>query len=276
MNAVVDRYNAGARDYERWWAPVLELTSVRLVDYLEWYAGGPPPADLAAVDVGTGTGTLAAAMLGRWPNARVVASDAAEGMLEVARGRLSSADAARLSVVEGPAHALPLQDRSADLVASSFVLQLVPDRLAALREARRVLRPGGVVGYVTWIDRDDYDFEPRIEFDEAVLELGVDEPEGGGERLAGDVPSARAAAAQLRRAGFRDAVAREGRLEYDWTMDSYLEYKLAYDEQALMSVLSEVQKDLLARRARERFSQLPVEAFEWRPPIVFAAARKPE
>jgi len=275
VNAVVERYSAGAREYQRWWAPVLEQTSARLVDYLEWYAGGPPPADMNAVDVGTGTGTLAAAMLSRWPRVRVTASDAAQGMVEVARDRLTSSDAARLSVVHGPAHALPLAAGSADLVVSSFVLQLVPDRLAALREGWRLLGAGGVLGYVTWIDREDYDFDPRIEFDEAVLELGIDEPDEGGERVAGDVPSARAAAAQLRRAGFREAVAREDRLEYDWTLDSYLEYKLAYDERALMAALSEEQQEQLARRARERLAALPASAFEWRPPIVFAAARKP-
>jgi ubiquinone/menaquinone biosynthesis C-methylase UbiE len=274
VSGVVDRYNSGAREYERWWAPVLEATSRRLVEYVEWYAAGGPPGGASVLEVGTGTGTLARAVLKSWPGVDVIASDAAAGMLEVARDQLGELGGTRLRLVQGPAGELPLADASVDLVVSSFVLQLVPDRLAALREARRVLRPRGLVAYVTWLDREDYGFDPRAEFDEAVLELNVDESDDGDEVCAGDVPSARAAAAQLRRAGFRDVVAREDELEYDWTVDSYLDYKFAYDERALMAMLSEDQRQTLQRRARERLSPLPPEAFRWRPPIVFAAARK--
>jgi ubiquinone/menaquinone biosynthesis C-methylase UbiE len=275
VSGVVERYNLSARDYERWWAPVLEATSGRLVDYVEWYAGSPPPTGATVLDVGTGTGTLARAALEAWPGVEVIASDAAAGMLSVARERLRAVDGSRLQLVEGPASALPLADATVDLVVSSFVFQLVPDRLAALREALRVLRPGGVLAYVTWLDRDDHDFRPRLEFDEAVLELEVEEPAEPAEICAGDVASARSAAAQLRRAGFRDAVVREDELEYDWTIDSYLDYKFAYDESALLALISADQRATLERRARERLSGLAASAFHWRPPIVFAAARRP-
>lgn len=271
---IVERYSSGARDYERWWAPVLEATSRRLVDYVEWYAGGAPPDAATVLDVGTGTGTLARAVLEAWPAANVIASDAAAGMLDLARDRTAALAGTRLQLVEGQAAELPLGDDSVDLVVSSFVLQLVPDRLAALREARRLLRPGGVLAYVTWLDREDNDFEPRLEFDEAVLDLNVEEPAETDEVCAGDVRSARAAAVQLRRAGYRDAVVRDDQLDYSWTLDSYLDYKLAYDERALMAMLNEEQRLTLERTARERLSRLAPEAFHWRPPIVFAAARK--
>jgi ubiquinone/menaquinone biosynthesis C-methylase UbiE len=276
MNAVVERYNLSARDYERYWAPVLEATSATLIDYVEWYAGGSPPGELTVVDVGTGTGTLARAALARWPSARVIATDAAEGMVDVARERTAGL-AGRVRLVTGPADRLPLEEGCADLVISSFVFQLVPDRRAALREALRILRPGGLLAYVTWLDRDLREpFRPMEEFDEAVLALGVEEPsDGPSERYAGDVPSARAASTQLRRVGFREVVAREDELDYRWTADEYLEYKLAYDERALLAALDPQQRRRLELTARERLSRLPVEAFFWHPPIVFAAARKP-
>jgi ubiquinone/menaquinone biosynthesis C-methylase UbiE len=230
---------------------------------------------VTVVDVGTGTGSLGAAVLARWPAAELIASDAAAGMLDVARERLAGHDA-RVRALVGPADKLPLADGVADVVVSSFVFQLVPDRRAALREAHRVLRPGGLLGYVTWLDRDSREpFRPHEEFDEAVLDLRIDEPESPPEQCAGDVPSATAAAAQLRRAGFREVVAREDNLEYDWTAERYLEYKLAYDERTLMAQLDAGQREQLERSARERLARLSADDFRWRPPIVFVAARRP-
>src|SRR3989304_3978142 len=56
--------------------------------------------------------------------------------------------------VTAAADAIPLPEASVDVAVSSFVLQLVPDRLAALREIRRVLRPGGRLAYATWLADD--------------------------------------------------------------------------------------------------------------------------
>jgi SAM-dependent methyltransferase len=57
-------------------------------------------------------------------------------------------------LLEGAADAIPLPDASVDVALSSFVLQLVPNRHAALTEIRRVLRPGGRLGLI-WNSRDE-------------------------------------------------------------------------------------------------------------------------
>lgn len=278
MNAIVERYDTFALDYARYWGPVLEETARRLLDEVQSAvdaAGGEP----RILDLGSGTGVLALAAAARWPGAQVVAADPAAAMLEVARGRAREMglDAARrLTYVVGEADSLPLADASVDVVVSSFVLQLVPDRPAALRECLRLLRPAGRLAYVTWLDRESRrPFPPMEEFDEAVLELGVEEPEYEEGGLAGDVSSVRAAERELRRAGFRKVAAREEELVYDWTPEAYLEYKLAYDERSLMSLLDEAQRRQLEERARSRLATLAPADFRWHAPVVFARGQRP-
>ncbi|ORW95867.1 hypothetical protein AWB92_08620 [Mycobacterium sp. IEC1808] len=92
------------------------------------------------LDVATGTGDLAfleEAAVG--PEGKVVGVDSCAAMLAVARGRhLGSVD-----FQEGDAMDLPFPDASFDVVTISFGLRNVADRGRALREFRRVLRPGG-------------------------------------------------------------------------------------------------------------------------------------
>jgi ubiquinone/menaquinone biosynthesis C-methylase UbiE len=277
VNSIVARYHNDAADYARYWAPVLEDTARRLLDYVEPFVrkrGGR----VRVLEVGAGTGTLLLSALERWPLAEFVATEPARGMLELARQRVLAArpGESRVEFVEGHADELPVGAHSVDLVISSFVLQLVPDRLAALREAGRVLRPAGMASYVTWLDRDSRrPFHPAEEFDEAVYDLEVEEPEGTDEPHAGDVRSGRTATDELRRAGFVRASATEEELVYNWTRETYLDYKLAYDERALIQSLNSVLRKRLEKNARERLGRLKERDFRWHAPVVFARALKP-
>ena len=281
MNAIVERYERDAADYERYWAPVLRATARHLLDYVDDYARFVIRRDGAVriLEVGAGTGWLLQDALQRWPEATFVATDAAPAMIELARSRLTESSLPfgdRVEFVTSPAEALAIPESSVDLVISTFVLQLVPDRIAALREAHRVLAPAGMVAYLTWLDRDAREpFLPAEEFDEAVYDLETDEPEGTDEPHAGDVHSGRTATNELRTAGFVKATAREEVLQHDWTLDSYLEYKLAYDESALLEFLTDEQRSELERNARSRLARLKPRDFRWHAPVVFARAEKP-
>lgn len=264
-----------AERYVRFWEPVLAPAGRRLLDALEQYQllsdqGPATSGNLTLLDVGTGTGLLALDAVERWPGARVIGVDPSGSMVSVARRRatrIGSADG-RLELREAPADRLPFSDQTVDLVVSSFVFQLVPDRLAALREAHRILKPGGLLGYVTWIKTDEL-FKPGVIVDE---ELGLQA--GGGPRgstsVAGDVTSAVAAASQLRRAGFRKVRAWQEDLGRQWAPAEYLEYIKGCRNANTLASLDDDARRALLERIRRRLGALGPAHFGWAAPISFA------
>jgi ubiquinone/menaquinone biosynthesis C-methylase UbiE len=105
----------------------------------------------AVLDVATGPGTvarLAAARLGS--QGRVVAADIALPMLDIARAKPVIASAASIEYVESPAAPLPIPSGTFDAVLCQQGLQFFPDRLGALREMHRVLKPSGRAAIAVW------------------------------------------------------------------------------------------------------------------------------
>jgi phosphatidylethanolamine/phosphatidyl-N-methylethanolamine N-methyltransferase len=76
---------------------------------------------------------------------RLVATDRSPQMLEILRGRVRAAGASNVEVREADALALPFDDGSFDAVVMANLLHLLPDPKLALAEARRVLRPDGLL-----------------------------------------------------------------------------------------------------------------------------------
>jgi SAM-dependent methyltransferase len=208
----------------------------------------------------------------------VTGIDASRGMVLAARGRarhaLPSSDAGRASFVVAEAGVLPFPDQAFDLVVSSFVLQLVPDRLAALREAHRVLRLGGMLAFVTWMVSEGT-FPPDQAFFDVLDELNVPDRDAAEEACSGDFVSAKAAARQLRRAGFREVSAGQDWLDHEFEPARYPDFLEQYGEFELFRSLPWMLRRRVSRRARERLASLPVTDFRWRAPVVIALARRP-
>lgn len=101
----------------------------------------------AVLDLGCGTGGLLVAA-GRRAGA-VVGVDIAARWLVQARQRLAEADLANVLLACACAEHLPFGDGSFDVVVASDVLEHCQDQARLLREARRVLRPAGVLLLVT-------------------------------------------------------------------------------------------------------------------------------
>lgn len=103
-------------------------------------------ADPVVLDLATGTADLALLVASRHPDAMIVGVDPSTNMLDVGRGKVSSADLdARVTLEEGDAQALRFEDDTFDGATIAFGIRNVPDRDAGLREMARVVKPGGRV-----------------------------------------------------------------------------------------------------------------------------------
>jgi demethylmenaquinone methyltransferase / 2-methoxy-6-polyprenyl-1,4-benzoquinol methylase len=96
--------------------------------------------DSRVLDVATGTGLVARALVARY-GCQVVGVDQSAGMLAEARARSNGS----AEFVEASADALPFDDASFDALTFTYLLRYVDDPAATLRELTRVVRPGGVV-----------------------------------------------------------------------------------------------------------------------------------
>ena len=112
---------------------------------------GPGPFKLL-IDMGTGTGRILELFADRYE--RALGFDLNQAMLAYARSKLSKAQIARAQVRHGDIYALALPDAVADAVIMHQVLHFVSEPALALREAARVLAPGGRLLIVDFAPHD--------------------------------------------------------------------------------------------------------------------------
>jgi ubiquinone/menaquinone biosynthesis C-methylase UbiE len=104
---------------------------------------------LAVLEIAAGTGAVTRALAPRLsPEARYVVTDLNQPMLDYAASR-QGADS-RLTWRQADAMKLPFEDAAFDLVCCQFGAMFFPDRPAAYREAKRVLKPGGRFLFNVW------------------------------------------------------------------------------------------------------------------------------
>jgi ubiquinone/menaquinone biosynthesis C-methylase UbiE len=99
---------------------------------------------LCLLDVGCGPGTLTADLARLVSPGRVTAVEASQAVLDLAR-REAADRGVSIDFLVADVHALDLPDASYDVVHAHQVLQHLADPVGALREMRRVCRPGGIV-----------------------------------------------------------------------------------------------------------------------------------
>ena len=134
------------------------------------------------LELGAGSGGMAAATANRFPDLRITATDIDLAMVEAATNRLHGR--AAICVERADVTQLRYADGSFDVVASYLMLHHVIDWPQALDEVSRVLRPGGVlVGYdltdtrlarwLHWADRSPHRLVSAHELEPALARTGL-------------------------------------------------------------------------------------------------------
>ena len=141
-----EAWDERSRDYEQASEPFTSLMAIALVDRLVIRPGE------RVIDIGCGPGALAIHLARA--GADVTAIDHSEGMIGRLRHRLEAAEEELpIDARAMDGQALVFGDDQFDVAISAFGIFLFPEYEAGLREAVRVLRPGGRIGLGTWHGR---------------------------------------------------------------------------------------------------------------------------
>jgi SAM-dependent methyltransferase len=131
-----------AQAYERFMGRWSRLVAPLLVDFTN------APDSGRVLDVGSGTGSLAFAIVDRKPGCHVLGIDPSKEYIAYANSKNSFADRVRFEI--GDAQALRFPDAAFQASLSLLVFNFIPDPAKALREVRRVTTPGGRISAAVW------------------------------------------------------------------------------------------------------------------------------
>ena len=116
------------------------------------------------LDLGSGAGAdvlISARRVG--PDGKAIGLDMTDEMLKLARANAAQAGVENVEFVKGYLEDLPLADGSVDVVISNCVINLSGDKPQVIREAARVLRPGGRFAVADLIADEDMDEATRAD-----------------------------------------------------------------------------------------------------------------
>lgn len=242
---------------------MLRVAGKRLLQEL---AAAPTPPAQRIVDVGTGVGTLVPDILATFPQASLMGIDRSSGMLAlVPRGDRRTACAV------ADARELPFDTASVDLVLMVFMLFHVENPADGLREARRVVRPGGRIGTVTW--GGDFDSNAGRAFIACLDEHGAAPSDPAGRTRHEPLNTGQKMQDLLRANGFNSARGWEEELVYQFAIDHLLELRTHVgSERARFESLSPEARQVFLADSRRRLQAMVADDFVASGKVVYAVA----
>lgn len=136
------------------WSSQLAHQSRRATELV--VAGAALSPGLQVLDLASGTGEPALSVsTAVGPQGHVVATDLVREMLKAAEENAANLGIKNMEFFAADAEQLPFPDHQFDRVTCRFGIMFIPDVQKALREVRRVLKPGGRVSFLTWGSREE-------------------------------------------------------------------------------------------------------------------------
>jgi ubiquinone/menaquinone biosynthesis C-methylase UbiE len=251
-------YSSHARGYAISWGPVIRPIGQRLLQALPW--------DRArhVIDLGTGAGTHLPEIRRLARGACVVGVDRAPGMLELARQQ-------GVPLVQMDGVELGFRNSSVDVVVMAFVLFHLDDAVVALREVRRVLRHGGVVGTATWAE--DPETEASRAWEQELDAHGAWDPMPARPRRDDRMNTPEKVSALFSLADLRPERIWVERFVHQWDLDglSLMHSTFGKTKRKLES-LDPPTRAAFLERVHARLLRLPPEAFIYRAAVVCGLA----
>ncbi|HUP33795.1 MAG TPA: class I SAM-dependent methyltransferase [Gaiellaceae bacterium] len=207
----------------------------------------PGPEDVV-LELAGGTGELAAAIAPRV--ARFIYTDFSPAMVEAAKRRGTPGVEHRVLDM----HAIGLRDASVDGVVCRYGYMLVADPARALRETRRVLRPGGTLALATWAAPAKNPWATR--YGPVLIERGLLEPPPPGEPGQFALSEPEQIESLARRAGFEHVAVEEVAVDFrfrDWEDYRRIVTSLAASLRETVSALDEEVRAEVDDEVRARF-----------------------
>jgi len=258
--ALAREYSERANAYERYWAPFLQPFILPMLDSL------PLGSAQDVLDLGAGTGQLAAPIRARSPGCRLVLADRAAGMIRLAPS------GPRNSRVVADGQQLGFADHTFDVTVLAFVLFHFPIPREGLVEVRRVLRKNGVVGVTTW--GDDPGVPGASIWTEELNAAGAaPDPRDPSIMQQGTMNTPEKLLALLEESGFENIEVESRRFEYPWTVESLLRVQLGcgVGSRRIGSLPAEAAERCRVR-VEERLRNLTSEQLLYRPEVLWASA----